>query len=108
MRIIYVTKDQRLTAHIESETQKRLFKELATFQEVCEHEACGKCQSDDTVFSVREVQNNEYYEKKCRSCGAALSFGQSKDTKSLFPKRKKEDGSWDNEHKGWSKWEPSK
>jgi len=106
VKVKYFTKDKRLGAELEGNSQKEIFKGLAKFQEIFDSEPCGACGADDTFYSVRTVDNNDYYEKKCRKCGAALSYGQTKDGISLFPKRKATDGSWDNVAKGWHKWQP--
>lgn len=72
---------------------KDLFKQLAAFTEVFSDESCGKCKSGDVAYVVRNVEDNDFYEKKCKSCGAKLAFGSHKKGDTLFPKRKDGD-SW--------------
>jgi len=104
MRLSYTTKNNRLQVEIEGESQRDLFNELNKFQEVFESDVCGKCQGEDIQYVVRTVDDNQYYELKCKSCGAKLAFGAHKKGGGLFPKRKDGD-TWlpDN---GWQKWNP--
>lgn len=92
---------------IEGNTQVELFQKIADFQEVFDEPGCGSCKSDNYRFSVREVDDNKYYELVCNDCGCKLSLGQNKKGGSLFPKRKDNDGNWDNKNKGWNRWKPT-
>lgn len=72
MKVSYTTKDGRLTAEFEVDTQVELFEELAAFQEIFENRTCsrvinGKTKtSDNTVFRVRKDKDeNKYYEMVC-------------------------------------------
>jgi hypothetical protein len=103
MKIKYNIGD--ITVELEGETQKDLFKQLSSFQEVFGERACGKCKSEHLRFVVRENDGNEYYELKCADCGAKLAFGVNKKGGGLFPKRKDADGEWLPD-KGWTKWNP--
>ena len=105
MRVTYTTSDGRLKVEVEGQTQKGIFKRIARFNEVFEAEPCGLCSNEDTQFSVRTIDGNDYYEKKCTKCHATLSYGQMKEGGRLFPKRKKDDGTWDTEHRGWYRWQ---
>ena len=104
MKIKYTTKNQRMSIEIENDSIKDSFKHLAEFQEVFDQESCGLCQGEDLQMVVRTVENNDYYEIKCKSCTAKLAFGQHKAGGSLFPKRKRVDGGYDLEGQGWHKW----
>jgi len=116
----------KLIIEVDGQTDTDLFAGLARAQEVFEHEKCGKCNSTDLRFVVREVDGNKYYELHCRNlqCRARLAFGQAKEPKGeLYPKRKftslgkneqkqrvKEKEYADKhfgylEHNGWHKWE---
>ena len=106
MKINYTTTNQRINVEIESQNAKDAFKQLAEFQEVFDEQSCGMCQSQNIQFIVRTVDSNDYYELKCKQCTAKLAFGQHKAGGTLFPKRKKEDGSYDYQFKGWHKWSP--
>ena len=102
MKLNYTTKNGRLSVGIEAESQRELFSELNKFQEVFENDVCGKCKGEDIQYVVRNVDDNQYYELRCCSCGAKLAFGSHKKGGGLFPKRKDGDA-WlpDN---GWLKW----
>ena len=102
MRLSYTTKNNRLQVEIEGESQRDLFNELNKFQEVFENDVCGKCQGEDIQYVVRTVDDNQYYELKCKSCGAKLAFGSHKKGGGLFPKRKEVD-TWLPDG-GWMKW----
>jgi hypothetical protein len=104
MKIQYTTKNQRLNVELESNSAKEAFKQLAEFQEVFDENSCGQCNNDDLRFIVRTVEGNDYYELKCKACGAKLAFGQHKSGGTLFPKRKLADGSFDYKNRGWFKW----
>jgi hypothetical protein len=105
MKVEYTTQNNRLKVEIDANTPKEVFKELASFQEVFAETICGACNSEDLKFQVRTVEGNDYYEMRCKSCFAKLSFGQNKTGGGLFPKRKI-DGEYDKENKGWHKWQP--
>ena len=90
---------------LEGETQADLFEQLAHFQEVFDESQCGKCQSEDLRFQVRNVDDNLYYELKCADCGARLAFGVMKKGGRLFPRRKDRDSNW-LPNRGWVKWNP--
>jgi DNA-directed RNA polymerase subunit RPC12/RpoP len=93
----------KLTASFECDTQKDLFTQLSSFQEVFGQSKCGKCGAEDLVFIVRENGGNEYHEMRCTSCNARLSFGVNKKGGGLFPKRKDAEGNWLPDG-GWVKW----
>lgn len=107
-KTIYKSPGSRFTVEFEYSSQKELFEKVAEFQEIFEEDTCGACKSNATKFGVREVDGNKYYEKKCVDCGSALSYGQNKTGGSLFPKRKDNDGNWDNKNKGWNRWTPNR
>jgi hypothetical protein len=94
----------KIEFELEGSGQKEVFKELATVQEIFSEERCGACKKDNIKYVVRNVDDNDYYELRCLSCGAALSFGQHKKGGTLFPKRKDENGNW-LENSGWHKWQ---
>ncbi|PIR63096.1 MAG: hypothetical protein COU64_06435 [Candidatus Pacebacteria bacterium CG10_big_fil_rev_8_21_14_0_10_40_26] len=104
MKVNYKTMNQRLSVEIDAESAKDVFKKLAEFQEIFDESCCGLCKNEDLQFIVRTVDGNDYYELKCNKCYGKLAFGQHKSGGSLFPKRKKDDGSFDGENKGWHKW----
>ena len=81
--------------------------QYANTEYICwnEAEVCGLCANKDTRFGVRTIDGNDYYEKRCTKCHATLSYGQMKTGGGLFPKRKRDDGTWDTEHQGWYKWQ---
>jgi hypothetical protein len=94
-----------LSVEIQSETQREIFKELASFEEVFGEKSCGKCSSENLKCVVRENDGNEYYELRCSDCGARLSFGSHKKGGGLFPRRKDGDNNYLPD-KGWQKWNP--
>ena len=103
MKITYTTKNGRITTEIEGESQKDIFEKVNLFQEIFEELQCGKCGSDDVRFVVRNVDDNLYYELRCKSCNARLNFGVHKKGGGLFPKRKDGEGNWLPDG-GWVKW----
>ena len=105
MRLNYTTNNGRISVELEGETQVDLFAQLGAFQEVFDETECGKCQSENLRFQVRNVDDNLYYELKCMDCGARLSFGVMKKGGRLFPRRKDKEGNW-RPDRGWVKWNP--
>jgi PHP family Zn ribbon phosphoesterase len=104
MKVTYKVND-KLTFELESEGQKQLFEDLGNIQEIFGEAECGKCQSNEIRYRVRDVEENKYYELKCSKCGARFSFGQHKKGGTLFPQKKDKENNWlpDN---GWVKWNP--
>jgi hypothetical protein len=102
------TKSGQLSFKLTGETVKVIFEELAEVQEIFDvSPVCGVCENSDIAYRVRENGGNKFYELHCLTpaCRARFSFGQSKDQKSLFPKRKDSEGNWiDND--GWVKYRP--
>lgn len=105
MKVVYTTKNGRFSTEIEGDSQRDVFEGVARFQEVFEESKCGKCGCEDVRFVVRNVDDNLYYELRCTSCAARLSFGANKKGGGLFPKRKDADGKWLDAY-GWVKWNP--
>ena len=101
MKVTYTS--GKISVEIEADTQIELFQRLANFQEIFAETKCGKCDSENIRFQVRNVDDNLYYELRCVDCGAKLAFGVMKKGGRLFPKRKDKEGNWlpDN---GWVKW----
>jgi len=95
----------KISVEFDCDTQKELFAQLASFQEVFCETKCEKCGSENLRFVVRQVDGNEYHEIRCLDCGAKLQFGVNKKGGALFPKRKDADGNWLPD-KGWTKWNP--
>lgn len=104
MKVKYTTRSASLSVEFDVTSQKQLFEELALFQEVFDECACGKCGSENLKFVTRTVDDNTYYELRCLDCGAKLTFGVNKNGKTLFPKRKDENGQWLPD-RGWVKWD---
>ena len=105
MKLSYTTKNGRVTVEIEGDSQRDLFSGISKAQEVFEEDTCGKCGHDHVRFVVRTIDDNQYHELRCTSCGAKLSFGANKKGGGLFPKRKDPDGDWLPDS-GWVKWNP--
>jgi hypothetical protein len=91
---------------VTAETQQELFEELARHQEIFSIDTCGRCESQNIRYVVREVDENKFFEMRCSDCNAKLSFGQHKGKgQTLFPHRKDSEGNW-LPHGGWKKWNP--
>ena len=105
MKITYSSKNGRLAAEMEGKSQKDLFQQISSFQEVFEESKCGACECEDIRFVVRSVEDNDFYELHCQKCKHRLAFGQHKKGDSLFPVRKDKEGKWLPKN-GWTKWNP--
>ena len=87
--------------------KREIFKQIAVTQEVFEVETeCGCCHSKEIRLRVRTVDKHDFYEVACGACGARFEFGQHKNGRSLFPKRRAEDGT-PLPNRGWARWEAS-
>ncbi len=102
---------------VEGADIKELFRKRAEAEEVMGEKGCGLCEDTAIRYVVREVTTKKgafsYFEAHCQNpgCRARLSYGQGKDMKSLFPKRRlgkngepdMENGTF-GQHNGWSKF----
>lgn len=98
MKLTYTSRDGRMVAEFEDDTQTGLFEQLAAFQEVFEDNTCvakikgNVVTSDLTRFVVRENKDGDkFYEKYCSDwdknlVGFKKSFGCRKKGGGLFPK----------------------
>lgn len=105
MKIRYTTPNGRLEFEMEVDTGKTAFAVVARIQELFEESECGQCGDKNIRCSVRHIDDYTYYSLVCPQCSAQLNFGQNKDGKGLFVKRKNDDG---NEigKRGWYHWRP--
>jgi len=101
MKVVYTTKDGRISVEIEGKTQTDIVEQLSEFQEVFEDRVCKKYgkSSDNVRFVVREdSENNKYFELRCvepgELYGVKRAFGQHKKGGTLFPKVKDADNNW--------------
>ena len=83
---------------------KEAIQALSEYSEVFQELTCGLCQGNNVVPNHRQAKGYDFYEMRCLTCGARLSFGQTKEGGRLFPKRNDKDG---NEigARGWHQWE---
>ncbi len=101
MKVHYTSENGRLRFEIDASTPKEIFAQVATIQEVFEEPCCGKCGSKSIRFEVREFDGNSYYKLFCTSCTAQLDYGQNKDMKNLFVKRRDKDSNTALPNRGW-------
>lgn len=113
---------------VEGDTQKELFMEIASANEVFGEPCCGLCKSQDIKIVLRVAGEHDFPEYHCQKCYARLSLGQNLKGGGLFPIRKliknldpngdagpehgkpcRERGTW-GQHNGWThyKGEPKK
>ena len=105
MKITYTTPNGRLVFETEVVSGKQAFELVAAIQELFEEPECGCCKSVRIRCEVRHVDANAYFKLLCLDCGATLDFGQKKDGKGLFVKRKNEDKQ-ELPNRGWYVWTP--
>lgn len=76
----------------EGANHKEVMKDLAGLAEVFSVDKCGKCGKKELIPVVRTQGKFTYYEMKCKSCNAKLSYGQATGgSESLYPRRKYHD-----------------
>lgn len=105
VKVNYTTPNGRLSFEFEAQDGKAVFSWVAAIQELFEEPNCGCCQSQHIRCEVRHIDSNSYFKLLCIDCGATLDFGQKKDGKGLFAKRRDEDKS-DLPNRGWYVWQP--
>jgi hypothetical protein len=104
MEASYKTRSGRMMFKVEGQSPKQLFHAIAELQSVFEADTkCGCCESMNLRVSVRNIEDNDYYELLCEDCNASLSFGQKRSGNTLFPKRKDSDGTL-LPNRGWKVW----
>lgn len=111
MRVTYKP-NEKFELHLEG-NQKEIFADLHSFQEVFEHDRCGKCKKNNKPgknirFVTRQAVDGkktfDYYELRCSDCGAKFKFGILNDgSDNLFPKTKDDEGNFLPDG-GWLKW----
>jgi hypothetical protein len=106
----------QIIVEVEGETQKDLFKAIASATEVFGEKCCGLCASTRIVHAYRVVTQGkkvfEYPEYHCQDCFARLSIGCLFENGGLFPHRKldkdgkpsRKEGSSFGPHRGWTKF----
>lgn len=83
----------RMIVEFPAESVKELFEKSGSlFEALGGDSQCGKCESKHIFPRVRMAGKYSYYELVCGDCGAKLSFGQSKDLVTIWPKRVAENG----------------
>ena len=86
---------------IEGETIKDCVRQIAEAQELFEEKVCGRCGGIGIHLRVRgNSKGHEFFELVCIDCRATLALGQTKDGKSLFPKKRDAQGNALS-HQGW-------
>lgn len=106
-----------MTIEIEQPSVKDLIKEFTVVDSALRFESCGQCNSVDVFPQHRNVESDDYYEIKCRACGAVLRLGSHKEGGSLYKKRMQVDNKGKSvkdatgkgvplPNSGWSKWTP--
>ena len=84
--------------------QGKQYRVEPSIQELFEEPDCGCCQSRNIRCEVRHIDNNSYFKLVCADCTAQLDFGQKKDGKSLFIKRRDENKQ-PLPDRGWYVWQ---
>ena len=71
---------------VDGTTPQECFKQVAAMQAVFEDTKCGLCDSPNLLYTTRKIDDNEYFELRCKDCYGKLTFGQGK-SNPLYPKR---------------------
>lgn len=111
-KVQFKTPNAMFLVTTEVATAKEIFEKVGYYAELFTDNECGLCHSTNIVPRKRKAGDSDeydYYEMQCLNpeCRARLSFGQSKDKVSLFPKRKGEgEGATWLPNNGWAKYIP--
>jgi hypothetical protein len=83
-----------LMFELEAKEQKDIFRQVAEIQEVFSEKCCGLCGDTNLKFTVRNVEDNEFYEMRCTKpgCFGKLAYGQNKKGGTIYPIRKLKNG----------------
>lgn len=88
MNYEYTTLKGKLKVTFEGKTTKELVQALAAIQAVCEQEKCTNCGGADFSYVHRLVNDDPYYELKCKKCFWKLGFSiPKKGDGNLYPRR---------------------
>lgn len=105
MKLTYRSADGRITAELEAETIKDLFRAVSEFVSIFEADTnCGCCNSQNIHPRTRAYDGNDYFEYFCQDCSAALNLGQHKTGGTLFVKRTDSETKQTLPNRGWKKW----
>jgi len=107
-----------LSFEFESNKLQDILKEISNIETSIGWELCGKCKSNNTFPNYRQVGSDDFYEIKCRDCGAVLQLGTHKEGQTLYKKKMKTDAKGkavktdDGKAEylpdgGWLKWNPN-
>lgn len=86
------------TVQVEADSVKDAIKKLSGYYDVFGEKKCGECGHEELAVQHRKAKGYDYYELRCPSCDARLSFGQHQEGETLFPKRDKGTA-------GWHRWQ---
>lgn len=87
MKISFKSANGRLTLTVEADTAAMAFSHLSMFQEIFDHDKCGKCGSTEVRFDTFTGKGYVIHGIKCDKCSAKLNFWTNKDG-SMYPNRK--------------------
>lgn len=116
LKAIYEVK-KGLRFEVEGKEQRDVFEQLSSIQEVFGEEVCGLCGKNNLQFVTRTVEDNNFYEIKCKDCSGKLALSQNKKGGSLYPVRRLKDGlpakvddegPFDFKTKGWHHYDKNK
>lgn len=99
MKATYTAFGGRLQCEVQGDSIKEIIRQIGPIAEILDSDAeCGCCKSTNIHPRCRVSKEGfDHFELVCSDCGAQMPFGQSKDMKSLFPKRKEHADT-----RGWS------
>ena len=103
---IRVQVSARVWLEFDCANPKDALKELSVYGEVFAERSCGQCKKVELAYEHREWDGHDYYSLRCLSCGAQLDFGQHKNGRTLFAKRKLKSGELDKLNHGWYHYKP--
>jgi hypothetical protein len=105
VKLTYTNPTSRIVIEAEVPDVKTVFETVTEVQELFDEKVCGACSSTDIRCDVRTAQGFRFYNLKCRVCSARLDFGQQQNSKTLFAKRRNDDGTI-KPHNGWYVYQP--
>lgn len=107
MRVVWTAKEANVQITFDAGTVKEAWEIVAILEETWDEVACGCCGNMALTHEVREFDANKFYKLSCDTCNAQLDYGQSKDNKSIYPKRYHPETKQSLPNRGWYIYQPA-
>jgi hypothetical protein len=104
MKAQYKLRGGQVVIEIEADKMNELFEGLTQLEDVFGDTTCGMCGKSNLQYTTRIVDENKFFEHKCKDCGGRLEYHQHKKGGGMYTIRYSLDGDkkiYDNKNRGW-------